>query len=144
MTLNLAATLALLYIVGACLLVAFLCGIDRVIEMVTGRRRDIAPAEYRAAFPDDEPFPDMSDLIGAVPDEQWTLPLVEPTVPRFCPACVVIAREHDLDVIDEGFPKLCAHHIRTLAQWNKRQPGIMSTAITGLHLYAMRATPDDE
>lgn len=43
---------------------------------------------------------------------------VEPAAPQFyCPACLCIAHEHDLDTADTGHPLLCDAHLRRLSHW---------------------------
>lgn len=38
-------------------------------------------------------------------------------VPTYCPACLCIAHEHELDTADSGHPMLCDAHLQRLSHW---------------------------
>ena len=43
----------------------------------------------------------------------------EPVEPAqtYCPACLCIAHEHELDTADSGHPMLCDTHLQRLSRW---------------------------
>lgn len=59
---------------------------------------------------------------------------------HFCPVCLCQAREHELDRIDTGLPRLCEGHARRLSLFVSMGQGALSRALLGWQQYADRTT----